>query len=120
MNAELISLGLPLLSADLPFIRIVDFVADKENRQVLASNLASLIYPALHVLKAWPARDVVADHGHRAIVDVTGDETPKALLAGSIPKLQPHHFVLMVDSLCQEVDSNRCLSCQRESNLPGT
>jgi hypothetical protein len=110
LHFKLISFGLPLLCAYLPLFSIVNFVSNQKDNQVFTPDLSCLVDPAGNILKTGFRCNIVANDGDARIVDVTGDQTPESLLSRRVPQLKSHHLVVNVDCLCQEVDSNCCLS----------
>ena len=76
---------------------------------MVAPDLSCLLDPALDILEGLARGDIVADHGDLRVVDVGGNERSEALLAGRVPQLEPHHLVIDVQRLSQEVDADRCL-----------
>ena len=124
-RAQFVSQLLAVFSSDLALLCQVNFVADDDQSDRVASYLASLLNPALDVIEGLARRDIVADHRHLRVVNVGWNQRPETFLARRVPQLQTYHFVVSVDRLRQKIDANcrlknghpstRCLG-----NLPGT
>jgi len=51
-------------------------------------------------------RNIINHDSHRRIPNVTGDQTPKSLLAGRIPQLKPHCPIIEIHGLGEEINAN--------------
>jgi len=55
-------------------------------------------------------RDIIHDDTGIRVFDVTGDERPITLLPSGIPELQPNGFIVDLQSLREEIYSDRWLN----------
>lgn len=109
LDFELLCFCSALLGRDFALISIIDFISYQENDQVVAPDLARLINPAINIFKRLALSDVVADDGHRTVVDVGRNEGAETFLPCSVPQLQSNHLVVNLDGLIEEVNADRRL-----------
>ena len=65
--------------------------------------------PPFGVLEGGAIRYVVANHCHRAVLDVARNQAVELLLTSSVPNLHPNHLVVYVNCFSQKVHSNSSL-----------
>ena len=98
LYTQFISLLLSFIRAYLSFFRIVYFVANQNNGQIIASNLSCLVNPSLTICKRSFRSYIVAHNCHARVIDVTWYQGPESLLPSRVPKLESHRLVVNINS----------------------
>ena len=115
MNLQFFCFRTSLLCLNLSFFRIIYFIADQKDNQIIASNLPSLLNPPLYILKRLPISNVIAYNSHTRIINIRRDQWSKSFLPSRVPQLQPHHFVIYLQCFVQKVYTDCCLYTMCES-----